>query len=152
MLKLVHVVAVVLWIGPPIAAYWMLARAHRSHDPARAQLLERETELILRLEHAAFVALLASGVGMVLVVGPGALQWPWLRMKLVAVAAIVLFELLDVWIEHGVARRVFAAEDPRLHPEWRTMVARRKLLAIAAIPIVVVAVPAALWFAVVKGS
>lgn len=149
-LKLVHVLGVIFWIGPPIGAYLMLARAHRSGDAARVRLLERETELVLRVEHVAFLVLLASGAGMVAVAGPAALEWPWLRFKLVAVAYIVAFEVFDVVVEHGVARRVFAADDPRAHPEWRRMIARRKLLALAALPVVVVALPATLWFAVVK--
>jgi uncharacterized membrane protein len=148
--KLVHVVGVIFWIGPPIGAYLMLARAHRSGDRARVRLLERETELVLRLEHVAFVVLLASGAAMVAVAGAGALQWPWLRFKLVAVAYIVAFEVLDVVVEHGVTRRVYAADDPRAHPEWGKMLARRKLLALAALPVVVVALPAALWLAVTK--
>jgi uncharacterized membrane protein len=148
--KLLHVVAVILWIGPPIGAYLALLRAYRSRDMARIRIVEQDVERVLRLEHAAFLVLLASGVGLVLVTDGAALQWPWLQKKLWAVAGICAFEVFDIYVEHVVARRVFALADPTTSPHWGAFLKLRMALGIAAIPVALGMVPAALWFAVAK--
>ncbi len=148
--KLVHVLAVILWIGPPVGAYLTLYRAYASKDLVRVRNAERDVERVLLLEHVAFIVLLASGAGLVLVTDGALLQAPWLQKKLWAVAGIVLFEAFDVYVENIVAKRVFALDDPTTSPHWRAFMKLRIALGIAAIPVALGLVPATLWFAVAK--
>jgi hypothetical protein len=156
-LKLAHLVAVILWIGPPLGAYAVLGRAlkerHGDVDGGRARLIwvERQVERVLVLEHIAFPVLIASGIGMVWFVGvDAALQWTWLKWKLAAVAFIVAFEVFDIYVSHVVWPPVLRADDPWAHASWPRAKAARRRLALAAVPVALVFIPATLWLAVVK--
>ena len=150
MAKLIHVVAVILWIGPPLGAYALVVSAYRGGDKARIVWAERECERVLVIEHVAFFLLLASGVMMTVSLGEGALSMSWLRNKLVLVALVVLFELFDMWLAHHVFKRVFAAAEPFDTLAWQASKRWRRALYVAAVPVGLVFIPGILFFAVVK--
>ncbi|MGB5538315.1 MAG: hypothetical protein WBN08_20710 [Thiogranum sp.] len=80
-LKLIHIGALVFWIGPTLGAWWMLRVAnHRFGEPGMvSQHLYQAFLHLLWVEHGAFIALLLSGAAMAWLQG-----WfgqPWLTVK-----------------------------------------------------------------------
>jgi hypothetical protein len=112
-LKLVHIGALVFWIGPTLGAWWMLRVANqRFGEPGMvSQHLYRAFLRLLWVEHIAFVTLLASGASLAWLHG-----WfgqPWLNAKLLLVLAVVLpMELLDIWLGHVRLPRLFHHRHP----------------------------------------
>ena len=148
--KVVHVVAVVLWIGPPLGAYYLLVQAHRGRDPARIVWAERHCERVLIAEHVAFLVLVVSGLLMLYSVDWTLLEQGWMRAKLHLVALVVLFEAFDMWLAHVVFRKLLATDAEVGSPPWRKASRMRLVLAGAGMLIVVVILPAIFWFAVAK--
>ena len=64
-LKLIHIGALVFWIGPTLGAWWMLRVAnHRFGEPGMvSQHLYQAFLHLLWVEHSAFIALLLSMPG-----------------------------------------------------------------------------------------
>ena len=113
LLKLVHLLAVVLWIGPPLGAYYILFAAHRDSggDGAADRILfaERAAERVLLFEHIALVILVVSG-GLLVFIGPWQLfGTPWLAKKMILFAGVLLFEVFDIWLAHVVFARLLKA-------------------------------------------
>jgi len=112
-LKLVHIGALVFWIGPTLGAWWMLRVAnHRFGEPGMvSQHLYQAFLHVLWIEHSAFAVLLLSGAAMAWLQG-----WfgqPWLTVKLLLVLAVVLpLELLDIWLGHVRLPRLFHHRHP----------------------------------------
>jgi hypothetical protein len=148
--KLIHLVSLIFWIGPPLGAYFMLIGAHRSNDKARIVWAERCTERVLAIEHVAFIVLLASGAYLVWLSDGAMLAMPWLQKKLWAVGGVVAFETFDIWISHRVWARVLADADPTSSVAWRRAMRLRSRLFVAAIPVALVLLPAIFYFAVAK--
>lgn len=100
-IKLIHLGALILWLGPGIGAWWMLRRAlFRFDDPGMvSHFLYRAFLRLMWLEHAALAVLLASGL---LLAGfTHAYASEWFRYKVLLVALIVLpLEIVDVWFSH----------------------------------------------------
>jgi uncharacterized membrane protein len=101
LLKVVHIGALVLWIGPTLGAWWMLRLAsHRFGEPGMvSQYLYQAFLDMLCLEHGACAALLLSGAAMAWLHG-----WfgqPWLQVKLLLVLSLVVpLEVVDIWLGH----------------------------------------------------
>jgi len=149
-LKVVHLLAVVLWIGPALGAYWFLYRAHREADLARRAWVERLTERVLVLEHVALVVVIVSGVALV-EIGPwGYATTPWLQKKLVAFAGVLLFEAFDIYLAHVLFRRLLATERPFEAPAWLRAERLRLHLIRAAVIVGGLLIPAMFFFAVWK--
>ena len=152
-IKLVHLVALLLWIGPPLGMYVLLFRAHATRATEQVLWLERESERVLVLEHVAFVVLLLTGAALVFQMGPAALSIPWLQKKLVCVAAIVVFEGFDIWLAHVVTHRILNGADAIVDlrdPRFARVRSLRRVLAMCALPIVILCIPGAFYFAVTK--
>lgn len=150
LLKLAHLFAVVLWIGPPLGAYLLLFRAHKEKNADRIIWMERMTEKVLEIEHVAFVVLVASGFGMVWLSDGAMFAMPWLQKKLWLFGGIVLFELYDIWLAHVVTHRAIATGAPLDGPEWARVKRLRKPLIVAAMIVGGVLIPGIFYFAVAK--
>ena len=149
-LKLAHLLSLVLWIGPPLGAYYALVCAHGSGDRERIVWVERITERVLVAEHVALVFVVATGVALVQI-GPWQLfGTPWLRTKLLMFLGVLAFEAFDMWLAHRFMTRLLACEDPLSHPEWGRAERLRRWLIVAAIPVGLVLVPGMFLSAVLK--
>jgi uncharacterized membrane protein len=149
-LEFLHVVAVILWIGPPLGAYYFLFRAHRSGDHAKVLWAERLAERVLWFEHLALLVLIASGVFMVQQSGWALLAVPWLKKKLALFAAVILFEAYDIWFAHRFMKRLLAVDVPEGDPRWTIAARLRRWLILGAIPVGALCIPMILWFAIAK--
>jgi uncharacterized membrane protein len=149
LLKVVHLLALVAWIGPPLGAYFLLATAWREGDEERIAWSERQTERVLRVEHGALLVWLLSGVGLLWTSEWAWLQAPWMHAKLALVGVVLAFEAYDIHHAHRVSRRVFASDVPRAHGDYARMVRGRVLLIRLALGMGVV-IPLIFWLAVRK--
>jgi len=156
LLKLVHIGALVFWIGPALGAWWMLQVAnHRFGEPGMvSQHLYRAFLRALWVEHIAFAALLLSGASLAWLHG-----WfgaPWLQLKLLLVCAVVVpLEVFDIWFghvrlpalfHHRHPSRPYSAQEARLLSLYHGRLTR---IALWVMP---VAVTLIIWLAVSKGG
>ena len=146
-LKFLHVVLVILWIGPPLAAYYFLFRAHRSGDEAKVLWSERLVERVLFFEHLALIGLIATGLVIVQQSGWALLSAPWLEKKLWLFAGVMVFEAYDIWFAHRYLKRML--DIPLSDPRWNHAARFRRVLIAGAIP-TGAAILMILWFAIVK--
>jgi uncharacterized membrane protein len=146
-LKFLHVVFVILWIGPPLGAYYFLFRAHRCGDEAKVLWSERLAERVLFFEHLALIGLIATGLVIVQQSGWALLSAPWLKKKLWLFAGVMVFEVFDIWFAHRYQKRLL--DLPSTDPRWIRAARLRRVLIAAAIP-TSAAVLSILWFAIVK--
>jgi hypothetical protein len=120
----VHVGAVIVWIGPSIAGGMFLFRAPPPSD-ATGLWIRRRFQWVLVVEHAAFVVLVAGGFARLHALG---FDWAstvgdegvfWLKTKLFFVALFIPMEVYDAWAAHWRIRRAFHAydRDPKTFPE-----------------------------------
>jgi uncharacterized membrane protein len=126
-LRLVHLIAVIAWIGPALGAWSYVLRRHIQRKRSAEEWSDfddwifREFVKVLQLEHFAFVALIASGILQSHALGytsgglfGDAMPW-WMQVKLCVVAAAVIpFEVFDTWIAHWVIPEALAnrTQDP----------------------------------------
>lgn len=149
-LKLAHLLSLVLWIGPPLGAYYALIRAHGTGDRERIVWVERITERVLVAEHVALLLVIASGLALVSV-GPWQLfETPWLRNKLLLFLGVLAFEVFDMWLAHRFMSRLLSCDDPLSHPEWGRAERLRRWLIAAAIPVGLILLPGMFLLAVLK--
>ncbi|MBI2339656.1 MAG: DUF2269 family protein [Deltaproteobacteria bacterium] len=148
--KLIHVVAVVLWLGPSLGAYWFLLKAHREKSSVPLVWVEKNYEQVLIVEHVAFLFLLASGVAMVEKMGWHVIDQPWFSKKLMLVGLVVLIEIVDIWISHYLYRKARRLGDNIKNPVWQKFLRRRKIFYRWIIPMLALIIPAIFYFAVVK--
>lgn len=108
-LKILHIGALIFWLGPSLGA-WLVLLATRKYvgeiTPA-AHLAYRIFIKLLIVEHIAFVALIISGFGMVyLVYG---FNQPWLQWKLLIILLFVVpLEMLDIWYGNIKLPQIFS--------------------------------------------
>lgn len=112
-LKLLHLGALLLWIGPTLGGWWLLRCAnHRFGEPGMvSQYLYSVFLKLLWLEHAALVVLLGSGLAMAFLY-----DWigaDWLYYKLILVVLVILpLELVDIWVGHRKLPALFNGRHP----------------------------------------
>ena len=108
-LKLIHLGALVFWLGPPLGA-WLVFKAVEdgSYQPGSlAQKVSRVFYLTVIVEHIAFVALLVTGYLMALKYD--LLGAVWLEQKLyIVVLVVVPLEILDLFLGNWVASKASA--------------------------------------------
>ncbi len=112
-LKLLHIGALIFWIGPTLGAWWMLRSAnHHFGEPGMvSQYLYYVFLDLLWVEHIAFALLLITGVLMAWFN-----QWfgqPWLTLKLILIGSIILpLEIMDIWLGHVRLPQLFHSRHP----------------------------------------
>lgn len=116
-----------MWLGPTTAGYFLVRgvmgdRAAGRPLPRAAEIWAwRRFEILLCIEHVAFVALVATGLLRLHAIGlsPIAVMTGdplWLRLKLwIALLVLVPLEAHDVWLSHvklpALLRRLEAGDD-----------------------------------------
>lgn len=154
--KVIHLGALVIWLGPSGGAWMvlMLARRKAGEPSLVTHYLYRGFFQMLWLEHVGFFALLASGVTLLWMYGFDALDATWLRIKLAIVIAIILpIEVPDLWYSHRGLPRIFASrrpDAPYAESEKRVLDAYHRRFVPILLPILLVAVVIVMWLAVAK--
>jgi len=113
--KLVHLGAIVFWLGPPLGA-WLVLRTVEDGSYKQGSIAEKVSRvfyLTVILEHVAFIALLASGLLMALkydLMGSA-----WLNQKIYIVFLVIVpLEVADVllgnWIASTASKKLYAGK------------------------------------------
>ena len=147
--KTTHLLALILWAGPALGAYWTLALAWRGGDGRAIVAAEKACEQVLRLEHVAFVALVGSGIAMLAATDWALVQTAWMRQKLHLFGLVVAFELFDMWLSHRVLPVALSTEAGITSEAGKRAQYLRLWLARLAVPIGAVIVLMT-WLAVSK--
>lgn len=103
-LKLVHLGALILWLGPALGAWWVL-KAVENLDIAHHPVIARVNKVFfwtIVIEHLAFIILLVSGFALALKFG--FLDTVWLQQKLhIVLLVIVPLEVVDIFLGNWLA-------------------------------------------------
>ncbi len=155
-LKLIHLGALVLWLGPALGAWWLLMSANRQFgDPSpMSQHLYKTFLKIVWLEHIALGVLLLSGFLYASLAEFSLSEIAWLKYKLIVIALFVLpLEAADIWFSHVKLQRLFSKHDP-LQPYTQETAALlgfyHGIFTRAALVILPPAVIAIMWLAIAK--
>jgi hypothetical protein len=154
--KVVHLGALVIWLGPSGGAWMvlMLARREVAEPSLVTHYLYRGFFQMLWLEHVGFFALLASGVALLAMYGFGAVEATWLKLKLAIVMLVILpIEIPDLWFSHRGLPRIFASrrpESPYTENEKRILDSYHRRFVPFLLPILLIAVVVIMWLAVAK--
>lgn len=152
-LKIVHIGSLVFWLGPSLGAWFILMamRKQVGEITTATHLAYRVFIKMLILEHVAFVALIASGIGMaILVFG---FNQPWLQWKLLIILLLIIpLEILDIWYGNIKLPQIFSrlnqagydTKQTRILHIYHAYVTR---IAIAIIPVSVLAI---MWLVIAK--
>ena len=131
LLKTIHLVSLILWIGPAIGAYFMADYGKQNAGATYKDWPEKALEKVLRLEHISFLILLLSGL--LLLSHHGLELWnaPWFKNKVILLVFIVLFEIYDSWLHHYYIRKFAdtAGYDSKIG-------FHKKVLTIASVPVI----------------
>ncbi len=154
--KVIHLGALVIWLGPSGGAWMVLMLArHKAGEPSLVtHYLYRGFFQMLWLEHVAFFALLASGITLLWMYGFDAIDATWLKLKLAIVIAIILpIEVPDLWFSHRGLPQIFASrrpDAPYTGHEKRLLDAYHRRFVPIFLPILLAAVVVVMWLAVAK--
>lgn len=115
--KIIHLAALVFWLGPPLGA-WFVLKAVGSKEFVSGSVEDKVNKmfyLTLILEHVAFVVLIASGVYLAVVFNM--LSGAWLKQKILIISVIVVpLEILDVllgnWLANTASKKLYAGRVP----------------------------------------
>lgn len=143
--------ALVLWLGPALGAYWILIRSSQYSDIKRLEI-ERFYEEVLIVEHVAFLVLIATGFGIWNQLGIGLFEVHWLNAKLALVAMIVIIELFDISFSHFYFRHLINKRYPIAADAWVSYFKVRKIFYNVAIPVLIALILGVLYLAVFKPS
>lgn len=100
LLKLVHLGALIFWVGPSTGA-WLMLRLNEHPNGVFGRSLFRVFLRLVWIEHIALGGLIVSGLA--LAATQGYFQHPpaWFAIKLLIVLGVIMpFELLDIWFSH----------------------------------------------------
>jgi hypothetical protein len=154
--KVVHLGALVIWLGPSGGAWMvlMLARRKAGEPSLVTHYLYRGFLQMLWLEHLGFFTLLASGIALLAMYGLGALEATWLQLKLAIVIFVILpIEIPDLWYSHRRLPRIFASrrpDAPYTADELRVLDRYHRRFVPVFLPILLIAVVVVMWLAVAK--
>jgi len=152
-LKILHIGSLVFWLGPSLGA-WSILMAMRKQlgeiTPA-THLAYRIFIKMLILEHVAFVALIASGVGMAaLIFG---FNQPWLQWKLLIILLLIVpLEILDIWYGNIKLPQIFSRLNESGYDikQTRTLYIYHAYVTRIAIAIIPISVLAIMWLVIAK--
>lgn len=106
LLKLLHLGALIFWLGPPLGAWLVLKVVERDaslSDPVAAKVSKVFYWMVF-LEHIAFAVLLATGFTLALKYG--LMGADWLQQKLwIVLLVVVPLEVIDVLLGNWIAAR-----------------------------------------------
>ena len=151
--KLVHLVGLIIWIGPSLGGFWMLLQAEKSGDERLEIWVRRRFEWLVNVEHLGLLMLLAGGIGMISVDDWHAFRVTWFQWKMAIVVGVILpLEVADVAMVNFVLGRALREipENGGYSTRYLTAVRSYKRFVMASVVILAVALPAIFWLAVWK--
>ena len=154
--KVIHLGALVIWLGPSGGAWMVLMLArHKAGEPSLVtHYLYRGFFQMLWLEHLGFFTLIASGAVLLGMYGFGALEATWLKVKLALVLLVIIpIEVPDLWFSHRGLPEIFASrrpDAPYTESEQRLLDAYHRRFVPIFLPILLVAVVVIMWLAIAK--
>lgn len=154
--KVIHLGALVIWLGPSGGAWMVLMLArHKAGEPSLVtHYLYRGFFQMLWLEHLGFVTMLASGVVLLGMYGLGAMATAWLEFKLaIVVLVIVPIEAADLWFSHRGLPQIFVSrrpDAPYTGSEKRLLDLYHLRFVPIALPVLLTAVVTIMWLAIAK--
>lgn len=103
-----HLAALIFWLGPSLGAWMVLRDGERRI--ARHENVAWVWRVFLKLmwwEHGAFIALIASGTGLILTTGYP-LTAPWLKWKLALIIGVLVpIEIIDGYFVHHRLPKIY---------------------------------------------
>jgi hypothetical protein len=153
--KLIHLCGLILWLGPSGGAWLLLQLVKRRLDPQSAeyQALYRDFLPFFWVEHFGLIMLLGSGVWLLSLYGLPALDWTWLRIKLVLVLCVIVpIEIIDIWFGHVRLPRWFSSGrvGTGVKGELDAYEAYERRFVPVSLPLLLTAVVVILWLAVAR--
>lgn len=108
-LKLIHIGALVLWLGPAFGAWVVLNTIEDGAQGPIAAKVNKAFFWMITLEHLAFVVLLTTGLWMAY--STGWFASAWLQQKLVIVGLIIIpLEIIDILLGNYLAAKASKAK------------------------------------------
>jgi len=156
LVKVMHVGALIMWLGPSAGAWLslMIGRRRYGEPGVASHYLYRGFLQILWLEHLGFLLMLGSGVLLLVIHGMPALGWGWLQLKLLLVLVVVIpLELMDMWFSHRRLPQIFAAREPDAPytlQEARVLHLYHRRFVPMALPVLLATVAVVMWLAMAR--
>lgn len=147
--KLIHIAALVFWLGPAIGAYWLVIRLKNDTDN-NTHVIEKIYEEVLCVEHFSFITLLISGFGLWKKLGLGLFDLHWLNVKLIFVAIIIVVEIFDIIFSHFYFRSLIRKNLSPNSKYWIRFFKIRKIFYLISIPTLIFLVSGIFYFAIFR--
>lgn len=115
LIKLLHVGALILWLGPALGA-WIVVKLSEKHTSPNNQLsaaIFSAFFLLITLEHIAFIFLIGSGIYLTL--HYELLDFLWLQQKLLWVFCLIIpLEIIDIilgnWLAAKASKKYYSGQ------------------------------------------
>lgn len=154
--KVVHLGALVLWLGPSGGAWLvlMLARREIGEPNAVSHNLYLGFLRMLWFEHLGFILMLGSGVLLLSTYGFSAVGMTWLKVKLILVLVVISpIEIADMWFSHKYLPQIFASREPDApytEAEQRILHLYHRRFTPIALPLLLTAIVTIMWLAAAR--
>lgn len=94
-----HLLGLLLWIGPSLGGYYMVRAARASRDGLLIAWVAERWQRVLLVEHLGLLLVLATGLARAAILGWLAHPPIWLFLKMMLVGVFVVpIELMDLWV------------------------------------------------------
>jgi hypothetical protein len=144
-----HLLGLLIWLGPSLGGYYILLAARRSGDPKLAAWVRRRWQTILNVEHLGVALVLASGLARAAALGWLTHMPAWLALKLLLVGLVVLpIEVADILVANALVKPALAHEGGA--PDLARRLAWQDRLAALSIPPLALALFGIVYFVVWK--
>ncbi len=154
--KVLHLGALVLWLGPSGGAWLvlMLARRRLGEPGIVTHYMYLGFLQMLWFEHLGLVLMLGSGALMLSMYGVPLLSMTWIEVKLLLVLGVVIpIEIADMWFSHRRLPQMFATrrpDAPYTKAEWRLLTLYHYRFTPVALPLLLVTIITIMWLALAK--
>lgn len=156
LIKVLHIGALVVWLGPSAGTWLALMLARRRFDEpgVETHCLYRGFLQVLWLEHLGLLLMLGTGALLLGLYGLPALEWTWLKAKLLLILVVIVpLEIADMWFSHRRLPEIFASREPTAPytpREQRILHLYHRRFVPIGLPSLLAAVAFMMWLAVAK--
>jgi hypothetical protein len=154
--KVVHLGALVLWLGPS-GGVWlalMIERRRTGEPNVISHHLYLAFLRTLWFQHLGVVLMLGTGVLLLSMYGTAALGLSWVKWKIGLIAAVIVpIELSDFWFSHKMLPGIFdnrVPDSPYTAAELRQLRVYHRWYTPSVLPLLLIAVILIMWLAVAK--